>query len=255
MEYIEKLQDYERRRKKFKLPQQFKPCILEMLDTPLYKGENSFSRSKVALSIAVEYLRLGKPAKKIERALLTWNSKNHPPLKPSDVNGAIKRAPEYLEFGFGCNNDLMIAFCDFAKDRMLCPFYQKMMINQGRKSSARHRESHFYSYGWPRILSLSEITLYLSLRQIEKLQHNKKAGQTIVAPYSLITKYSGVSMSHIKENLIKLKESGLIRLKIGEPYRWKSKATEITRIIPIPKPSKELKERPLGLDDVQSADF
>ncbi|MBA7478373.1 hypothetical protein ES707_13796 [subsurface metagenome] len=254
MDDIEKLQDYEERRNKRKLPQQFKPCVLEMLDTCLIKGENSFQRGKVALIIAAEYLRLGKPTQKTDRVLSIWNNRNDPPLHPSDINNAIRDAPKYIDPGFGCNNDIMLAFCDFEEDKTLCPYYRKMMESQGRKSKARHRESHFYSYGWPIILKQPEILLYLSLRQLEKLDHNKKAGQTIVTPYRLLVRYSGVHIAQIKASLIKLRRVGLIKVRIGEPYLWKVKATEITRIIPIPRPGKELKKRKLDIEKVQSAD-
>jgi len=130
-----------------------------------------------------------------------------------------------------------------------------MMEIQGRKSKVRHRESDFYRYHWPTILRQTEILLYLSFRQIEKLQHNKKAGTRIVAPYRLLAIYSGVNMAHIKRSLTKLRDVGLIKVRIGEPYLWKVKATEITRITPIPRPSKELEKRKLGFENVQSADF
>lgn len=254
MDDLEELQKYEERRNKLKLPQTFKPCVLEMLETCLIKGENSFGRSKVALIIAAEYVRLAKPIQRIGQVLSVWNSRNDPPLHPSDINGAIRDAPKYIDPGFGCNNEIMVDFCSFTEDKMLCPLYRKMMEIQGKKSKTRHRESDFYRYHWPTILSQTEILVYLSFRQIEKLQHNKKTGTTIVAPYRLLAIYSGVNMAHIKDTLIKLRDLGLIKLRIGEPYLWKVKATEITRVIPIPRPSKELRKRKLGLEDVQSAD-
>lgn len=255
MQNIENLQKYETSRNRLKLPQAFKPCVVEMLDTCLAKGQNSYERSKVALIIVVEHLRLTKPTQKIEQVLSRWNNRNDPPLHPSDIKNAIKQAPKYLDRGFGCNNEIMVDFCSFQKDKMLCPFYRKMMEDQGRKSKARHRESDFYRYGWQEILKPMEILIYLSLRQVEKNDHNKKAGQTVVAPYRLLVKFSGINKKYIKTSLIELRNLGLIKMKIGEPYRWKQKATEITRIIPIPRPNKKLKRRNLGLEDVQSADF
>lgn len=254
MDDLEKLQKYEIRRNKLKLPQAFKPCVLEILDTCLIKGENSFERGKVALIIAAEYVRLAKPIQKIEQVLSIWNNRNDPPLHPSDINGAIRDAPKYIDPGFGCNNEILVDFCSFQEDKMLCPFYRKMMEIQGRKSKVRHRESDFYRYRWPTILRQTEILVYLSFRQIEKLQHSKKAGTTIVASYRLLAIYSGVNMAHIKCSLTKLRDVGSIKVRIGEPYLWKVKATEITRITPIPRPSKELEKRKLGFENVQSAD-
>ena len=72
MDDLEELQKYEERRNRLKLPQQVKPCILEMLDTCLIQGENSYPRGKVALIIAAEYVRLAKPTQKIDRVLSIW---------------------------------------------------------------------------------------------------------------------------------------------------------------------------------------
>lgn len=238
---LEKLENYETARHKLKLPQNFKPCILKMLITGLKKGQNSFQRSKVALVISVEFKRLNR--EKIEQVLNCWNKKNTPPLNPSEITGAIKQAQKE-KYDFGCNSDVLSSFCGFSEDRNECWFYKQLMVNLGRKSKARHRESDFYKYGWQRILTLSQSMVYLGIRQIEKIQH-KRPGQTIVAPYRLIVKYSGAYMGLINKSLRKLKEVGLILCEIGEPYRWKLKATEITRVIPIPRPNKKLEERPL----------
>ena len=140
MDDLEELQKYEERRNKLKLPQQVKPCIVEMLNTCLIQGENSYQRGKVALIIAAEYVRLTRPIQRIERVLSIWNNRNDPPLHPSDINGAIRDAPKYIDPGFGCNNEIMVDFCSFTEDKMLCPLYRKMMENQGRKSKARKRE-------------------------------------------------------------------------------------------------------------------
>lgn len=250
---LKKLEGYEEARKKLKLPQDFKPCILKMLITGLEKGQNSFQRSRVALAIAVEMKRLRRSNEKIESVLNRWNSKNIPPLNPSELTGAMKQAGKE-KYDFGCNSDVMSNFCGFSKDRMDCWFYRQMMANLGRKSKARHRESDFYKYGWQRILLYRESMVYLSLKQIEKIQH-KRPGQMIITPFRLLVNYSGVNIARINSSLRKLKKVGLILCEIGEPYRWKLKATEITRIIPIPRPDKKLKERPLGIENVQNADF
>jgi len=50
-------------------------------------------------------------------------------------------------------------------------------------------------------------------------------------------------MQNIGNILKVLTKVRLILFKKGEPYRWKLKATEITRIIPIPKPPKSSKRR------------
>jgi len=86
---IERLEKYEITRQKLKLPQNFKPCIVRMMNTPLVRDENSFQRSKVALIIAAELIWLGRDEEKIEKTLTRWNNKNIPPLKPSDIRGAI----------------------------------------------------------------------------------------------------------------------------------------------------------------------
>lgn len=238
---LKKLEGYEEARKKLKLPQNFKPCILKMLITGLEKGENSFQRSKVALVIAVEFKRLGRNEENTERVLQRWNLKNVPPLNFSELTGAIKQAGKQ-KYDFGCNNEVMQCFCGFSKDRNECWFYKQLMVNLGRKSKARHRETDFYRYGWQRILTLGQSAVYISLKRIETLK-KKKPGQTFNAPYRLIEEYSGAYMPHIRDILLRLEDVGLILCKIGEPYRWKLKATEITRIIPIPKPDKNLKRR------------
>lgn len=235
---LDELQDQEKTRLKNKLPQRIKPCIAKMLGSCLAKG-NTFARSEVALIIAVEMHRLGKDKEKTLSLLMRWNKDNRPPIRPPDVRSAVNRAYRNEKYDYGCNNAVVLNFCRY-RDKAECPFYSKLMVKLGRKGKGRHSELDFYKKGWPKVLKSSEAMLYLALRPIEKLQ-GKRAGQMVVVPYRLLHRYSGVNMGLIAKHLEKLKKVGLIDYKKGEPYLWKIQATEITRIIPIPKPCKNAK--------------
>lgn len=204
----------------------FKPCVCTLLDQSFPQGFG-FSRNPVGYIIATELRKTGKPADTGFKILSLWNQKNKPPMSEREVKGIIKSAWSTNKT-YGCNYPTLLNFCA-GKD--LCPYYKRFTSKNRPKTSI----SEFFKRGWPLVLTPSQMCLYLALPEAEKIQ-GTFPGRRLYATFELLHRISGLSKGHIADFLLELSHWGLIKVKIGSPYRWQHIATEIQRLLPIPYP-------------------
>jgi len=230
---LEKQQDFEQVRGKLRLPLDIKPCIAALLD-----GHNP--AAKIALNpfiIACELHRVGKNEEQIKSLLTKAN------VKPSKLRSAVKSALTG-RYGYACPGLEEKGLCLF-ESRFDCWWFDKIP----RESQKEWREQDFWRYGWPDKLGAAKSMLYLALRQVEKLK-GYQAGSRLYVSWDKLQEISGVSRDviagrkatkkkkFIKPGLEVLKELGLITYKPGQKRAKgrKGLASEICRVIPIPKP-------------------
>jgi len=210
-------------------PKAIKPCVAYIL---AHNPKNKmFNPNDYGFLIATELRRIGEEREKAAIILNAWNSNNSQALKPSELNGIVQRA--YRKgYAYGCNRPIVVEYCP---GRENCTYYKNLFATPGK-----HRERYFYKYGWQRILNLSQICLYHGLIEIEKMR-GLRPGELIIAPYRLISKTSGVNIALITKGLDRLAKLSLIKWRKGQPFRWQEVATEIRRIVPIPRPKNKAK--------------
>lgn len=233
MENLEKMQEFEKTRGKLRLPLDIKPCITALLD-----GHNPVA--KIALNpfiIACELHRVGKNEQQLKSLLTKAN------IKDSKVRSAVKSALTG-KYGYACPGLEEKGLCLF-ESRFDCWWFDRI----ARQSQKEWREQDFWRYHWPRKLGAGKSMLYLAIKDIEKTR-GYQAGSKLYVSWDKLQEVSGVSRNTIagrkdkdglvlsKPGLEVLNEEGLIIYKRGHKRAKGSKglASEISRVIPIPKP-------------------
>ncbi len=218
MQELEILQDYEETRVQLRLPLDTKPCICELMrDYELRKSNIS------RFIIACELFRIGKKKEKVETILLELG------IGYSKVRSIVKSASTG-KHNYACPRLELEGLCLYQR-RTECWWYERIP----KKSQKKWSERDFWRFGWPGRLSLASVVIYLALREIEQ-KREYKAGTRLYVPRKELAELTGISPPWTIESLKKLEKSGLINFKKGRPHRWYGKASEVQRIIPIPKP-------------------
>lgn len=222
MNDLKQLQDYETARKQNKLPTDIKPCIMGLLskDSPLLITDNIY-----AFIVGCELCRVGKTNEQIE-AILT---KKH--IKPSKIRGILKSVLKN-KYSYGCPRLEELDICIY-ESRFECPWHSQIPS----ESTKKYREKDFYTYNWPLVLSASKVVLYLAIREVER-KRRYRAGSRLYVSWDELHRASGVHRSLVGKYLKALKEVGLVKYKKGQKRvrGMKGLASEVWRIIPIPKP-------------------
>jgi len=217
VEEIRKLEDFERTRGKLRLPADIKPCIVKLLDDPsVREADNPFI-------VACELHRVGRTEKQIESLLMRLN------IRDSKVRGVI-RSIITGRYEFGCPRLEEKGICLY-KVREDCFWYQAIP----RESQKPYRERDFWRFGWPRRLTAPEIVIYLAIREFEK-RRGLPAGSRLYMSRKDFIRISGRAVNTIMPSLERLKKKGLIKFKRGTQHKWYGRASEVKRIIPIPRP-------------------
>ncbi len=219
MEDIEKLQEYEKTRNKTRLPETVKPCLMSFITKKEKLG------SEQAFILASELHRVGKQAKRIEQILDSLY------VSQSKVRGILKSL-KIRDYEYGCPTLEERGLCLF-ENREDCQWWDQIpRINQ-----QAYRERDFWRYYWPERLGIAKSMLYLTIKEIEK-KRGYTAGTRLYISWDELHKISGISRPIIGNNLKMLKKAGLIKYKPGHKRAKGAKglATDIQRIIPIPKP-------------------
>ena len=213
-----------------------RPCIATLVETPLSKGEFP-NRNTAGLIIATEFYRIGQKYDQAVTRLEHWNQHNHPPLKHNELQNAAQNG--YTgKYNYGCKNPVLKNYC--VGD--LCPF-----VNHVKSKKKKVRNQVFIDYGWQNYLSLVQTLIYYTALPYLEIKRRVGPGGLLFANHKQIAEICGVSNRRIGENLKTLKVAGLIKYKSGLPQKWLGIASEIRRIIPIPRPTnpiiQQLKER------------
>lgn len=220
MEELGKLQEFEKTRGKLRLPLDIKPCITKLLDGSSPGATNGLN----PFIIACELFRVGKNEQQLKSLLSKAN------VKPSKIKSSIKSALTG-KYGYACPRLEELGLCIY-ESRFDCWWFDKIP----RQSQKDWRERDFWRYGWPQKLRATESMIYLAIRQIER-KRDYQAGSRLFIAYKEISKVSGVDTSTIRKGLEALQKTGLINLTVGKKRLQGSKAqaTQIQRIIPLPK--------------------
>jgi len=213
---LEKLEDLEEIRGKLRLPTDLKPCVADLIKKAIpVNGLTPFV-------IACELQRIGTKQIKIE-VILTKLS-----IIPSKTKGIIKSLRS-RKYSYGCVALERMGLCLY-KSRFKCWWYKKIPGQNQKK----HRERDFWRFGWTTKLTAAEGIIYLAIAEIEK-KRRVYAGAWLYISRKELARVSGRNIKTIIPCLEELKEKGLIKFKKGTQHRWYGKASEVKRIIPIPK--------------------
>jgi len=214
-----------------------RPCIATLMETPLSKGDFP-SRNESAVVIASELYRIDIDYDSACARLELWNQHNSPPLKSTDLQRAFDNGYSG-RYKYSCKNHILSAFCI----EEMCPF-----ANHVLSKNKKVRNHVFLDYGWQQYLSNVQVLIYMLALPYLEVKRNVGPGGLICANHIQIAKSCGASPRRIGENLQTLALVGLISYKVGQPAKWRGIASEIKRVIPIPRPThqtiKLLKGRP-----------
>lgn len=199
-----------------------RPCVAELIDTGAEKG----ARSDTAFAIASELARLGiDDTSRVTRFLGDWNAKLSLPLTFPEVRANARSAIQ-KGYSFGCTHALLRQHCVGKGD---CPH-----VRQYNKKGGKFQLLQFTKSGWQRVLNRGAILLYVvGLTELERVRM-VPAGGKVVASVRQIAHASGLSRRRLNEPLGTLQAHGLIEWTKGIPRKWEGRATEITRVVPMP---------------------
>lgn len=220
MEDIRKLEKQEEARRNLRLPLEIKPCLGILID-----DAEQIKEDINAFICATELYRVGRRKEQIERILDSHN------IESSKLRSAVKSAVSG-KYSYGCPKLEELGLCQF-NNRSECWWYQRVP----RKNWQNFREKDFWRFHWPKRIKPVKGMLYLSVREIEK-KRGIKAGSWVFIAYEELSMVSGVNQSSIKRSLEGLEKEGLIEFRVGKRRTRGAKvsATQIKRIIPIPRP-------------------
>lgn len=214
--------------KQLKLPTDLKPCIASVLDERHECNVNDLS-----FMIAVELKRLEKDLNVIEERLHVWNNRNIKKLNPRDIERTVHNVFR-KDYQLGCNKALA-DICIYS-EKVICPFYKALIKNYPRTNHSRQ----FIKLEWPKCLGNVAKLMYVMVIPELETRRGLKPGSRVFANYNEIRLIGGISQASIKSSLKELENAGLVFLKIGLRHKHYNRATEIRRIIPLPKPSSKV---------------
>ncbi len=207
-----------------------RPCVAQMLESSYTKGDYP-NRNAAAHIIACELRRIGCSHDEVLQRIIAWNDGNTAPLSISEYSKAVRSAFA-KDYNYSCYHHFLEPTC-IGPDA--CPFSSRVKSNQKYYNNRK-----FIRYRWPELLpNVAILIYYIALIELERIRQ-VGAGGMIYASYREIAKLCGVNPGSIMRNLAILQSHGLIELKIGTPRKWERSATEIRRVIPIPRPSQNL---------------
>ena len=196
-----------------------KPCLSNLLDdcSAIKDGINAFI-------VACELHRTGKTDGQIRSVLDRLR------VGPSKVRSAVKSAATD-KYSFGCPRLEREGLCRYGH-RSQCWWYERIP----KRSWKGRNERDFWRYGWPGKLTSTEGMVYLAVREIET-KRRIRAGSWLFISRKELTMVSGASHGWVLQCCERLRNNGLIEFKKGTQHRWYGRASEIRRIVPIPRPN------------------
>ncbi len=138
---------------------------------------------------------------------------------------------------YGCNSGMWSESCPGPD---VCLF--RKQISRGVPQSPT--ASHWAFLPWlgavgndgKKALSEGDVRVYLALELIEH-RRGYRPGSTLFVSWAEIARAAGIKRQNVGSALIRLHFAGLIRYKKGTAQQ-RGTASEVTRIIPVPKPPK-----------------
>ena len=204
-----------------------RPCVSRIWETSFGKG-SLLNRSMASSILATELLRQGYSQQRVEQELTSWNHRNTPPLRISELRATTRTAERKL-YNYSCNYIFLEEFCI---GRELCSF------SRARAEKGIFNFRDFHTYKWQLILSNVAVLIYwVALPTLEKRKMGR-IGSLLYAGHREIALYAGITTKSVKKGLEELFCYGLIKYKAGTSRKWERNASEIKRVFPIPKPPK-----------------
>lgn len=212
-----------------------KPCIAILFRDGCIKGFSELDRNTAGHLIAVELKRLSFGESENTRILNNWNKKNQPPMRISEIDSIVASAYR-KPYDYGCHHPNLKLIC-IKKEN--CQFIQKGKGKYLKKVLWRD----VMLKGWMLILSNPAKMIYsIALPELE-YRRQVGPGNRIYVGYRDISSILGwKSHSRLKGYLEELAGFHLIEFIPGDPLRKNRKASEVTRIVPVPDVPELLKQ-------------
>jgi hypothetical protein len=205
-----------------------RPCIAFYYQHCRRKGPSPIGRNDACHLIAVELGRLGYGQLEMLPYLREWNLKNDSPLSEGEIRGVMSSASKKF-YNYGCNHIKLTSTC-IGKEN--CPFIVKGKGKFKRKVLWRE----FILKGWQWVVSDTANMIYnMALPEMEYRRQISPGGKIYVNQRELATIIGRKSHSRIGQYLDELHNYGLIIYIHGDPLKKNRKASEITRVVPIPE--------------------
>jgi hypothetical protein len=205
-----------------------RPCVARIWHTGFERG-SLLNRSMACSILASEFIKLNYIQARVEKELFSWNKKNSPPLRHSEIQSTLRTALRKT-YNYSCNHNFIQEFC-IGSD--IC------MWSKGNVEVKKYNFRAFFNYRWQSILShIGKLIYWLALPEIE-IRRGYRRGSKLFVSHREIARYSGISNKYVRKGLEELFNYKLIDYKPGTSRRWEKNATEVRRIFPIPKPPKE----------------
>lgn len=209
---------------KSKIAPDMKPCIDHLLaaSTEIRKKDNAFIA-------ACELFSFGKSEAQIDAI-----------LRKLEVNeekvGRIIESVRKGIYTYKCEHLEKEGLCLFKDKKNDCLWYKKRLEEQKKKHKGT--EEDFFIYGWDKKLKRTDRDLYLALKTVES-RKGYGPGSRLFISQEYLCEISRVTRCTIRSKLEVLRGYGLIKYIPGKKRvrGSKVKATEVWRVIPIPKPS------------------
>lgn len=209
-----------------------RPCIAELVETSLVKG--SFpNRNETALIIACELRRISIAFDDAMTRCELWNRFHSPPLSRNELTRAVNSAYG-KDYHYGCSNTVLEAYCVGE----ICPFQKH--VSPGRK---RIKNFVFIDYGWPQYLSNRRTLIYFMALPYLEVKRRVGPGGLIFATHRQIAETCGIDRKRLGSDLRALQRAELIDYQVGKSRKWEGTASEIRRVLPIPRPTQSRIER------------
>ena len=211
----------------------FKPCVMLMLKKQFCRGEIP-NRHEVAVVISSELVRLSLPQDQVIRVLENWDEENLTCIGYREVERTVETATRQ-QYNYSCRHRILKTFCIGPEN---CPYTS---LKSQRKPRGSFRD--FIRYGWPKHLKPVQINLYwMAINEIE-IRRGVGIGGRIFASHRELANICGCNARWVGKHLHELAALTLIQYNPGVPRKWEGKASEITRVRPVPVPTTELIQR------------
>lgn len=207
-----------------------RPCIAVLFRDGCCQGEKNPGREPAGHLIAIELCQLGIPEDKARKILHGWDSRNIPELGYGQIERTLcKTYGGYKSYFYSCSSELLIHRC-VGEDN--CSWRKA----HGGKFINRSISAAFRANGWLWILPTHLNFLYLVTIPLLEGRRKVGGGGIIYAGHREIAEVSGLRRcSKIGKYLEELRKFNLIEYQPGDPKQKERKASEIMRVIPVPK--------------------
>ncbi|MBU0501636.1 MAG: hypothetical protein KJ811_00120 [Candidatus Margulisbacteria bacterium] len=211
-----------------------KPCLMKLIENGIEFGKRNLCFYVLACEL---YNKQNKPLETVTDILLRINSEQVMPLKEAEIKSCIKSAQKKANI-YACNSLPSITLSCLGREN--CPYHKQNFKNEPKRSQGLYT---LINNGWIKILSGSELKVYIALCSLERLK-SVHPGNRLIASHRQIMRVAGLTRQPVAGALIELHLNGLILYKKGLRHKRNKTASEIIRILPIPYPFKIEKNQP-----------